>query len=201
MSEIIYEAKFSEKKDIPEKPDFSLYDAETQEFINSSIAYAEKSKSDIVISKDMYDIRSVIYVTIGMFFGGFKKAFLHFAMKSKDFLILPMNGHSNFTLKISATYNMVCKNSPMIKRVVVAGSRSFTDYEQAKKLQTDIQIKSEKSIPSFLFQDAAAELIHLEKDTQEKTAFIQSVVPPNGINTVMRQDRGETSKWQKSATM
>lgn len=112
MAEVIYKAKFSDKKamDIPEEPDLSLYDAETQEFINLSIAYAKKSKSDIVISRDMNDIHSYIYITIGMFFGGFKKAFLKLATKSKDFLILPINEHPNFTLKLSANYNMICEN-------------------------------------------------------------------------------------------
>ncbi|MBQ8202711.1 MAG: hypothetical protein IJZ75_00320 [Clostridia bacterium] len=108
MSEVIYEAKFSEKTatDMPEKPDLSLYDTEAQEFINLSIAYAKKSKSDIVISKENNAIRSVMCITIGMFFGGFKTAFLEFARKSEDFLILPINEHPNFTLEIIATYNM-----------------------------------------------------------------------------------------------
>ncbi len=112
MAEVIYEAKFSEKTkmDIIVEPDLSLYDAGTQEFINLSIAYAKKSKSDIVISKNKNDIHSNIYITFGMFFGGFKKTFLKFAMKAEDFLILPIYTHPNFTLEISANYNMMCEN-------------------------------------------------------------------------------------------
>ena len=108
MSEVIYKANFSEKMstDIHEVPDLYLYDTETQEFITLSIAYAKKSKSDIVISRNMNDICSVVYISLGMFFGGFKKTFLKFAKKSEDFLILPINGHPKYTLKISATYNM-----------------------------------------------------------------------------------------------
>ena len=113
MEEVIYNAKFSKENEISVKPDLSIYNSETQEFINLSIAYAKKSKSDIVISKDTNEIISQIYVTVGMFFGGFKKAFLELAMKSEDFLILPINKSPDYTLKISANYNMDCENSCM----------------------------------------------------------------------------------------
>ena len=105
MAQVIFKAKFSENRDIAERPNLSLYDTETQEFINSSIAYAKKSKSDIVISKENNDIRSVINITVGVFFGGFKKTFLDFVIKAHDFLILPTNENSGFGLRISATHN------------------------------------------------------------------------------------------------
>ena len=112
MAEIIYKANFSKqtKANAPEKNTLSLYDTETQEFINLSIAYAKKSKSKIVMLKDMNYIRSQIYITVGMFFGGFKTAFLNFLTKSEDFLIFPINNDPNFSLKISANYNIVSEN-------------------------------------------------------------------------------------------
>ena len=89
-----------------QEPDLSLYDADTQEFINLSIAYAKKSKSDIVIIKDNNDICATANITLGIFFGGFKTAFLKFVSKSTDFLIMPMNG-TGFELRVSATYNTI----------------------------------------------------------------------------------------------
>lgn len=110
MEEKIYEAKFFEEKYISEEPDLSLYNADTQEFINLSIEYAKKSKSDIVIIKDNDNISSIIHITVGMFFGGFKTAFLKFATKSTDFLIMSMNNDSNFDLKVIATYSLICED-------------------------------------------------------------------------------------------
>ncbi len=107
MEKIIYEAKFSEKTEMAEGPDLSLYDAETQEFINLSIAYAKKSKSDIVISRENNSIRANVCVAVGLFFGGFKKTFLNFVTKSDDFLILPINKYPNFAFRISANYDMM----------------------------------------------------------------------------------------------
>lgn len=58
----------------------------------------------------MNDINVKVHIAVGMFFGGFKKAFLEFAAKSRDFLIFPMFGDSNFTLEISAYYSMAGEN-------------------------------------------------------------------------------------------
>ena len=109
MAEVIYEANFSRKAAIniitPLKVD--LYDSETKEFINLSIEYAKKAKSNIMISRDMDIIRIKIHIAAGLFFGGFKKTFLSFAAKSRNFLIFPMSSDSNFALEISAYYDML----------------------------------------------------------------------------------------------
>ncbi len=111
MGEVFYKANFSEKTNIPEEPDLSLYDTEAQEFIKLSIAYAKKSKSYIEISKVNDDIYSLINLPLGTFFGGFKRAFLKLIIISEDFLILPLGDKSNFGLQITVHYEMLPTNS------------------------------------------------------------------------------------------
>ena len=106
MEKLIYNADFSDENLIFQEPDFSSYNTDAQEFMNLSVEYAKKSKSDIEIVCTDDGIRSILYLSVGIFMGKAKTDFLKFAKKSNDFIILPTDKNQKSTLKINAFYEL-----------------------------------------------------------------------------------------------
>lgn len=72
--------------------------------------------------------------------------------------------------------------------IVVAGCRTYSNYEEAKKFIDFCIFDIRKRYNLILFRAIAKVLTNQEKNMQKKMVFLWNIIQLNGINTVKVQD-------------
>lgn len=89
----------------------------------------------------------------------------------------------------------------MIKRIVIAGCRDYTNYDEAKEYIDFCLSNIRKENKIIIISGGAKGADALGERYAKENGFFQKNTLLIGIGTVKVQGRNETSKWQKPVIM